>query len=352
MSKALTNAQIIKAIGLDESINSTTKYTLIICVHVCMDWSSWSAAISADQIAEASAQSSRQVKRHLKSLIESGWLTRSAEVRGPGLHHKSYTRLNLSKVREVLDHAVTELVRAPDHDVTDLVSHDVTDLVRAPDHDVTDLVNGSDHDVTDLVSRSSWSTNYVTPTVTDLVSHDVTDLVETLPKVSHSSISLNYTNQSLSNLSDAEPSSDSVREREAELDAEEQERADIWDRLMPEPEPITEELIGSIWVVSRIDDDLAYKREIMRQIEHHERWDIKRALWNRQEGDRLFAQMKADLIAPRSAIDWVTTQAAGHPPAISTPAAPAPKPKTYTVTLSDVERRRQIDKAWAEGWDQ
>jgi len=352
MSKALTNAQIIKAIGLDESINSTTKYTLIICVHVCMDWSSWSAAISADQIAEASAQSSRQVKRHLKSLIESGWLTRSAEVRGPGLHHKSYTRLNLSKVREVLDHAVTDLVRAPDHDVTDLVSHDVTDLVRAPDHDVTDLVNGSDHDVTDLVSRPSWSTNYVTPTVTDLVSHDVTDLVETLPKVSHSSISLNYTNQSLSNLSDAEPSLDSVREREAELDAEEQERADIWDRLMPEPEPITEELIGSIWVVSRIDDDLAYKREIMRQIEHHERWDIKRALWNRQEGDRLFAQMKADLIAPRSAIDWVTTQAAGHPPAISTPAAPAPKPKTYTVTLSDVERRKQIDKAWAEGWDQ
>jgi len=341
MSKALTNAQIIKAIGLDESINSTTKYTLIICVHVCMDWSSWSAAISADQIAEASAQSSRQVKRHLKSLIESGWLTRSAEVRGPGLHHKSYTRLNLSKVREVLDHAVTDLVRAPDHDVTDLVSHDVTDLVRAPDHDVTDLV-----------SRPSWSTNYVTPTVTDLVSHDVTDLVETLPKVSHSSISLNYTNQSLSNLSDAEPSLDSVREREAELDAEEQERADIWDRLMPEPEPITEELIGSIWVVSRIDDDLAYKREIMRQIEHHERWDIKRALWNRQEGDRLFAQMKADLIAPRSAIDWVTTQAAGHPPAISTPAAPPPKPKTYTVTLSDVERRKQIDKAWAEGWDQ
>jgi len=341
MSKALTNAQIIKAIGLDESINSTAKYTLIICVHVCMDWSSWSAAISADQIAEASAQSSRQVKRHLKSLIESGWLTRSAEVRGPGLHHKSYTRLNLSKVREVLDHAVTDLVRAPDHDVTDLVSHDVTDLVRAPDHDVTDLV-----------SRPSWSTNYVTPTVTDLVSHDVTDLVETLPKVSHSSISLNYTNQSLSNLSDAEPSQDSVREREAELDAEEQARADIWDQLMPEPEPITEELIGSIWVVSRIDDELAYKREIMRQIEHHERWDIKRALWNRQEGDQLFAQMRAELIAPRSAIDWVTTQAAGHPPAISTPAAPPPKPKTYTITLSDVERRKQIDKAWAEGWDQ
>lgn len=304
MSKTLTNAQIIKAIGLDESINSTTKYTLIICVHVCMDWSSWSAAISADQIAEASAQSSRQVKRHLKSLIESGWLTRSAEVRGPGLHHKSYTRLNLSKVREVLDHAVTDLVRAPDHDVTDLVSHDVTDLV------------------------------------------------ETLPKVSHSSISLNYTNQSLSNLSDAEPSSDSEREREADIDAEEQARADLWNRLMPEPEPITEELIGSIWVVSRIDDDLAYQREVMRQIDHHNRWDIKRALWNRQEGDQLFAQMRAELIAPRSAIDWVTTQAAGHAPAISTPAAPPLKPKTYTVTLNDVERRKQIDKAWAEGWDQ
>jgi hypothetical protein len=321
MSKALTNAQIIKAVGLDESINSTTKYTLIICVHVCMDWSSWSAAISADQIAEASAQSSRQVKRHLKSLIESGWLTRSAEVRGPGLHHKSYTRLNLSKVREVLDHAVT------------------------------DLVKPSNHDVTDLVSRPSQSTNNVTATVTDLVSHDVTDLVETLPKVSHSSISLNYTNQSLSNLSDAEPSSDSVREREASLDDEEQARADLWAKLMPDPEPITEELIGSIWVVNRIDDDIAYQREVMRQIDYHNRWDIKRA-WNRQEGDQLFAQMKAELIAPRSAIDWVTTQAAGHAPAISTPAAPPQKPKTYTVTLSDVERRKQLDRAWAEGWDQ
>ena len=85
----LTNAQIFKAIGLDDSVNPSSKYTLLICAHVLMDWKAWSGHISADQLAAATNQSSRGVQRHLKTLVEAGWLFRHAEVRGPGLHHKA-----------------------------------------------------------------------------------------------------------------------------------------------------------------------------------------------------------------------------------------------------------------------
>jgi hypothetical protein len=34
----LTNAQIFKAIGLDDSVKPMPKYTLLICAHVLMDW--------------------------------------------------------------------------------------------------------------------------------------------------------------------------------------------------------------------------------------------------------------------------------------------------------------------------
>jgi len=269
-----------------------------------VDWQSWSGSVSTNDIEQGTRQSARNIKRSLKALADLGYIERDIKRRDDGLHHKASIKVCLSQLGD-----------------------------RKSPPMVTNWHEGSDRKSPGVVTN--W------PKGGDRKS----------PNNNKDQYNINI-NQYNINSDEAELSSAPVREAEVELDAEEQARADLWDQLMPEPEPITEELIGSIWVVSRIDDDLAYKREIMRQIEHHERWDIKRALWNRQEGDRLFAQMKADLIAPRSAIDWVTTQAAGHPPAISTPAAPPPKPKTYTVTLSDVERRRQIDKAWAEGWDQ
>ena len=70
----------------------------------------------------ATNQSSRGVQRHLKTLVEAGWLFRHAEVRGPGLHHKSFTILNQDKVREVLKRS---------RDTTELVKPDTTDLVNA-----------------------------------------------------------------------------------------------------------------------------------------------------------------------------------------------------------------------------
>ena len=337
MDQRLSNADVIRAIGLDGSISPTSKYTLIICVHVCMDWQNRHGLISADQIAEATNQSSRQVKRQLKALIEAEWIARHAEKRGPGLHHKSMTRLNMAKVKEVLARAksvtadVTELVS---HDVTELVSHDVTELVS---HDVTELVS---HDVTELVDAKS-----VTKTVTELVSHDVTELVKPLPKVSHSSISLNNHNQSIIN--EAEPETESARE------AEEERRAMMWDQIMakaeelppPPPPPTMSQREDGLYILSHINDDLEYRREVYREITHHKRQDIRDALWARGN-DELFHKMMGELIAPRSAIDWVTFIASGHKPSISTPPAPPPKPTSWTVTVDQQQKIKEADRAW------
>jgi predicted ArsR family transcriptional regulator len=337
MDQRLSNADVIRAIGLDGSISPTSKYTLIICVHVCMDWQNRHGLISADQIAEATNQSSRQVKRQLKALIEAEWIARHAEKRGPGLHHKSMTRLNMAKVKEVLARAksvtadVTELVS---HDVTELVSHDVTELVS---HDVTELVS---HDVTELVDAKS-----VTKTVTELVSHDVTELVKPLPKVSHSSISLNNHNQSIIN--EAEPETESARE------AEEERRAMMWDQIMakaeelppPPPPPTMSQREDGLYILSHINDDLEYRRDVYREITHHKRQDIRDALWARGN-DELFIKMMGELIAPRSAIDWVTSIASGHKPSISTPPAPPPKPTSWTVTVDQQQKIKEADRAW------
>ena len=307
-----------------------------------VDWQSWSGSVSTNDIEQGTRQSARNIKRSLKALADLGYIERDIKRRDDGLHHKASIKVCLSQLG---DRKSPPIVTESHHQASKGSDRKSPPMVTESHHTEAE---GSDRKSPSVVTNWPKGSDRKSPGV---VTNWPMGGDRKSPNNNKDQYNINI-NQYNINSDEAELSSAPVREREAELDAEEQERADIWDRLMPEPEPITEELIGSIWVVSRIDDDLAYKREIMRQIEHHERWDIKRALWNRQEGDRLFAQMKADLIAPRSAIDWVTTQAAGHPPAISTPAAPAPKPKTYTVTLSDVERRRQIDKAWAEGWDQ
>jgi len=218
--------------------------------------------------------------------------------------------------------------------VTELVSHDVTELVS---HDVTELVS---HDVTELVDAKS-----VTKTVTELVSHDVTELVKPLPKVSHSSISLNNHNQS--NINEAEPETESARE------AEEERRAMMWDQIMakaeelppPPPPPTMSQREDGLYILSHINDDLEYRRDVYREITHHKRQDIRDALWARGN-DELFIKMMGELIAPRSAIDWVTSIASGHKPSISTPPAPPPKPTSWTVTVDQQQKIKEADRAW------
>ena len=347
MSQPLTNAQIFKAIGLDDSVNPTSKYTLMICAHVLMDWKERAAHLSADQIAAASSQSSRQVKRHLKALVEAGWLTRHAEVRGPGLHHKSHTTLNQDKVRAILSGA---------HDVTELVKPDVTELV---------------------------DTKSVTPPVTELVSSDVTELVKSLPKVSHISISLNNNNQSIINREEPEDRMDPARDDYLQegwvwcerckawtpkdephlypnTDIEcseaqptpEQVKAMEWDQAWGKHSPEVKEPVerrdGFIYYLNEIPDELTYKREVMRVIDHYDRYDVRLLLWNRREGDALFTRMMGELIAPRSCIEWVTIQAGGKVSSATEPPPPEPS-KTFTVTVDQQRKIREIDQAWMTG---
>jgi len=307
-----------------------------------VDWQSWSGSVSTNDIEQGTKQSARNIKRSLKALADLGYIKRDIKRRDDGLHHKASIKVCVSQLG---DRKSPPLVTESHHQASRCSDRKSPPMVTESHHQASE---GSDRKSPPIVTNWPEGSDRKSPGV---VTNWHLGSDRKSPNNNKDQYNINI-NQYNINSDEAEPSSAPVREREADIDAEEQARADLWNRLMPEPEPITEELIGSIWVVSRIDDDLAYQREVMRQINHHNRWDIKRALWNRQEGDQLFAQMRAELIAPRSAIDWVTTQAAGHAPAISTPAAPPPKPKTYTVTLSDVERRRQIDKAWAEGWDQ
>ena len=313
----MNNAQVFRAIGLDDEISSTSKYTLMIIVHVCMSWAdkSYRGKISADQIAKASAQSSRQVQRHLKQLVDAGWLSRSAEKRGPGLHHKSLTILNQGKVREILDRP---------RDTTDLVKPDTTDLVS---HDTTYLVKP---DTTELVSAKSDVV-----TTTDLVSHDTTELVTERPKVSYISNTINNNIQSIIN-------------REVKPEPEVREAAETWDNAFSkhELEEITEECRDGLWYVSRVDDMLEYRKEVHRQCTHHNRRDVRDALLL---AGGLLPQMARELIAPRSAIDWCTLQAAGELPSVPTPAAPPKPSNVITVTVEDQQRMKEVDHAWSVG---
>lgn len=397
----LTNAQIFKAIGLDDSVNSSSKYTLLICAHVLMDWKAWSGHISADQLALATNQSSRGVQRHLKTLVESGWLFRHAEVRGPGLHHKSFTILNQDKVREVLKRA---------HDTTELVKDDTTDLVSASPKvsstswstDTTELVKADTTELAEPKNDTPDTTEFVSADTTDLVKPDTTDLALTKSVVADTTELVSTTTELVSdspNLSYISIYSNNTQynpiEAEQEPEAREEssevywefERGSVWcDRCKQhvpndqphtyphsklicsdveptekvlekawddawskhELEPITEELRDGLWYVSRIDDRLAYRQEVHRQVKHHKRYDVRDALLI---GDELFNKMAQELIAPQSAIDWVTLQASGHLPSISTPAAPPKPSNVYTVTVEQQQRMKEIDRAWATGAD-
>ena len=93
-----------RAIGLDETLTTAQKYTLImLCTR--LDWHTWTGQVSARDVAKVSSQGERQVKRHLASLKKAGWLERLIELRSdtPRLHHKADTRLNVELVKSILD---------------------------------------------------------------------------------------------------------------------------------------------------------------------------------------------------------------------------------------------------------
>jgi len=400
----LTNAQIFKAIGLDDSVNPSSKYTLLICAHVLMDWKAWSGHISADQLAAATNQSSRGVQRHLKTLVEAGWLFRHAEVRGPGLHHKSFTILNQDKVREVLKraHDTTELVIAhttelvkpvakvsstsASPDTTDLVKPDTTDLADAKNDtpDTTELVSADTTDLVKLDTTDLTLTKSVVDDTTELVS-TTTELVSDSPNLSYISI---YSNNTQYKPIEVEPESEPRVKRGVLQDGfewcerckqnvsmdephtyphsklicsedqptPEQVKAMEWDRAWgahqeqvtkPEPKPMIERQEGNLFYIDEIHDELDYKRQVLKVVGQPDTQLIRQALWTRQ-GDDLYQQMKDELIAPRSAIDWVMLQAGREVTAPTPPPPPKPSP-VRTVSVEEQMKIRQADLAWMSG---
>jgi len=286
-----------------------------------VDWQDWTGSVSTNDIEQGTKQSTRNIKRSLKALDDLGYIERSIKRRDNGLHHKASIRVCVSLLG--------------DRKSPPMVTESHHEEAKDSDRKSPPMVTESHHSKAKGGDRKSLGV------VTDW--HEGGDRKSPNNNIDQYNINNKQYNN---NREKAEPELESARE-DREPSNEEQQRADLWDSIMDDPKPeITEELRDGLWYVSDIYDELDYKRKIIWEINHHERQDIRRALWNHSDGDKLYTKMKHERIAPRSAIDWVGLQAAGHMPAIKTPKAPPQKPTSYTVTP---ERQAEIlaaDQAW------
>ena len=82
------------AIASAQDLNAGEKLTLIMLL-TRLDWQTWEGRVSVRDLSEITAQSERNIKRQLKSVTDKGWITRQAERREDGLHHKAHIKLNL-----------------------------------------------------------------------------------------------------------------------------------------------------------------------------------------------------------------------------------------------------------------
>jgi hypothetical protein len=81
------------AIASAQDLNAGEKLTLIMLL-TRLDWQTWEGRVSVRDLSEITAQSERNIKRQLKSVTDKGWITRQAERREDGLHHKAHIKLN------------------------------------------------------------------------------------------------------------------------------------------------------------------------------------------------------------------------------------------------------------------
>jgi len=312
-----------KAIGLDPDLTTAQKYTLIMmCLK--LDWETWTGRVSALGISKISAQSDRQVKRHLSKLKASGWIMRISDRRAdkPQLNHRSDTALNTLKAQAILS---TYSVNC------DTVGH-------------SDILGNSGESVTvmdsDIMGHSGES---VTMGYLKCHSNSGESVTMTVAKVSHN---INYIQpiktieNKNSNSEDDEAGLDPARERE------EEDRAENWDDIMSRhepPEPV-EFQDGKLFYLSHIKDETEYRRQVQASIDHNKAYDIRRALV--AANGELYSLMISERISPRSAIDWVTIQASGELPAVKTQPVPPPKPTTIVVTPERQEEILKADLAW------
>ncbi len=343
-----------RAIGLDETLTTAQKYTLImLCTR--LDWHTWTGQVSARDIAKVSSQGERQVKRHLASLKKAGWLERLVELRSdvPRLHHKADTRLNVELVKSILD-GRPQTTPPTEIKPSSVISDTSGENDTSGESDMGDKSGKEVESVTNVINDTSGESD--TGGVSDVtlegchkrhwgsVISDTGGVSLSPPNNNIDQYNINI-DQPVFN--EAEPEAESTREEEEEL------RAAQWDQIMakaeelppPPPPPTMSQREDGLYILSHINDDLEYRRDVYREITHHKRQDIRDALWARGN-DELFTKMMGELIAPRSAIDWVTFISSGHKPSVSTPAAPPPKPTTWTITVDQQQKIKEADSAW------
>ena len=378
----MKEADIRKAIGLDTTLTTSQKYTLIMLL-TRLDWDTWTGNVSARDIAKVSSQGERQVKRHLSGLKSSGWLERLSEKRAdtPMINHKADTRLNVELAKSILDISTQTSPPTPIKGEGGVTCDTSDDNDTSGNNDTGDTNDTSDDNDTGGVSDVTqggcqYSHRGSGESDTGGVS------ISTHNNNSYQLFNNSY-NQSKINLLKQEDRMDPTREDYLQegwvwcerckawtpkdephfypnTDIEcseaqptpEQVKAMEWDQAWGKHSPEVEEPVerrdGFIYYLNEIPDELTYKREVMRVIDHYDRYDVRMMLWNRREGDALFTRMMRELIAPRSCIEWVTIQAGGEVSSATEP--PPPKPsQTYTVTVDQQRKIKEIDQAWMTG---
>ena len=339
-----------------------------------VDWATWQGQVSTNDVRQGTSMSARNIKRSLQALAELGYIEREIIRRETGLHHKASIKINVTKISDRKSPRVVTESHHTDNDTGDRKSPQV---VTESHHQA---LEGSDRKSPQVVTESPKGSDRKSPGV-----------VTESPKGSDRKSPNNNIDQYTININQSSLNTEAEQEPEAREESSELywglERGSVWcdrckqhvpndqphtyphsklicsdqepiDKTLErawddawskhELEPITEELRDGLWYVSRIDDRLAYRQEVHRQVKHHKRYDVRDALLI---GDELFNKMAQELIAPQSAIDWVTLQASGHLPSISTPAAPPKPSNVYTVTIEQQQRMQEIDRAWATGAD-
>jgi len=381
-----------KAIGLDETLTTAQKYTLImLCTR--LDWHTWTGQVSARDIAKVSSQGERQVKRHLASLKRAGWLERMVELRSdvPRLHHKADTRLNVELVKSILD-GQPQTTPPAKIDPVSVTSDTSGESDTSGVYDMGDKSGETAKSVTSGENDTSGESD--TGGVSDVtqegchkghwgsVISDTGGVSLSPPNINIDQSNINI-EQSNINSSEPEPEPRVKRgiledgfewcercKQNVSMDephtyphsklicsddqpTPEQVKAMEWDRAWgahqeqvtkPEPKPMIERREGNLYFIDEIHDELDYKRQVLKVVGQPDTQLIRDALWTRQ-GDHLYQQMKDELIAPRSAIDWVMIQA-GREVTEPTPPPPPEPSKVRTVSVEEQIRIRQIDQAW------
>ena len=341
-----------------------------------VDWTTWSGSVSTNDIEVGTAQSGRNIKRSLKALSELGYIERHITKRDSGLHHKAMIKVNTSKL-EAQDppSVVTE-----SHHTNNVTSDRKSPPVVTESHHtnngkgdrksppvVTDCPPNGDRKSLGVVTFCPSSGDKKSPNINiDQYNINIDQSKINLPE---DEAEMNppredylqpgwiWCERCHQHVPKDEPHLYPMSELHCVEEAHDPEQARIseWDlawgrhepEVKPEPKAMTLTQRGELFYVDEIHDEMDYKRQVLAVVSQPDTKLIRDALWTRQ-GDDLYQQLKAEKIAPRSAIDWVMIQA-GREVTEPTPPPPPEPSKVWTVTVDQQLKIREADQAWMNG---